>query len=106
METLLDIDERDLDEMGIPKGFSIKLLKRIQQEKHSLEALHNHQEDVLTLTLSKFVGPDKQRFNNFIGFDSGHNYLTEITPGNQTKGSLSHKDEEDSCFGYDEELRD
>ena len=36
MEILLDIDTRDLEEMKIPKGYSIKLLKLISQEKSSL----------------------------------------------------------------------
>ena len=35
MDTILDIDQRDLDEMEIPKGFAIKLLKKIQEEKIS-----------------------------------------------------------------------
>ena len=37
MTVLLDVDERDLEEMSVPKGFSIKLLKRIQEEKKLLE---------------------------------------------------------------------
>ena len=58
--------------MNIPKGFCIKLLKRIQEKKKSLDYFHTLQEEILSVTLATFEHSHrKQKFNNY--HESFHN---------------------------------
>lgn len=103
MDTILDIDQRDLDEMEIPKGFAIKLLKRIQEEKISQENFQSTQEDQLNRTLSTFTEGARHKYNNFLGEQSkahGSNLEDRFT------SQLNQDESEYDDCNLEEELKD